>query len=215
MMGTARHIPNLITLARIPLTLLLLYFILRGEYVSAIPAFAAICLTDLLDGAAARALGACTRLGAYMDVAADLFYVMASLAVLNMKGLAPIWFTIVTAAKFIEFFITSNTLKKGNSPQIAWIFDGLGRCFSALAFLSPGVLCLTNLLPGGAVHFRYCFLFAACVFAAASSFARVVRCIMSMKPSHGPCLCNDAPAVHPTKPRNECPFRHQEGHQSL
>lgn len=193
MMRTARHIPNLITLARIPLTLLLLYFILRGEYVNAIPTFVAICLTDLLDGATARSLGACTRLGAYMDVATDVFYVMVSLAVLNVIGLAPVWFTIVTLIKFIEFFITSIILKRDNSNKSAWVFDGLGRCFSVLAFLSPGVLCVAILLPGGAVQFLYCFLFTVCIFAAASSIIRIVRCVVSVKHSRGPRLRNNAP----------------------
>ena len=200
-MSTVRHIPNMITLSRIPFTLLLLYFILRGEYVSAMPVFAAICLTDISDGALARALGACTHLGAYMDVIADLFYVMASLAVLNVIGLAPVWFTIVTATKFIEFFITSFILKKGNSPKNAWVFDGLGRCFSALAFLSPGVFCLAILLPGGAVYFRFCFMLVTCAFAVASSIARFVRCVASVKHGHGPRLCNDAHAMHPMHPR--------------
>ena len=192
-MSTTRHIPNLITLARIPLTLLLLYFILRGEYVNAIPTFVSVCLTDISDGAIARALGACTRLGAYMDVAADLFYVTVSLTVLNVTGLAPVWFTIVTVIKFIEFFITSFLLNKGNSPKSPWVFDGLGRCFSALAFLSPGALCVAILLPGGAVYFRYCFLFTACILAAASSITRFVCCAVSVKPSHCPCQRNDAP----------------------
>ena len=201
-MSTVRHIPNMITLARIPFTLLLLYFILRGEHVSAMPAFAAICLTDISDGAAARALGACTRRGAYMDVAADLFYVMASLAVLNTKGLAPVWFTIVTAIKFIEFCLTSFVLNKGNSPQYTWVFDGLGRCFSTLAFLSPGVFCLAILLPDCAVYMRFCIMFATCVFAAASFFVRFVRCVVSMKSIRSPYLCNNAPTMQPAKPRN-------------
>lgn len=180
-MGVIRYVPNIITFVRIPLTFLLLCSIIQDEYMSAAFVFAAICLTDISDGIAARMIGACTRFGAYMDVAVDLFYVMASLIVLNMKGLAPVWFTAVSAFKFIEFAVTSYLLKKDNGNISIWAFDGLGRCFSALAFLSPGVFCLDILFPGGAEHFQYFFPILASAIAVASTNVRVARCVKSVK----------------------------------
>ncbi len=181
MMCAVSHIPNIITLARLALTPLLARFILQGEYMSALAVFTAICLTDVSDGAAARALGTCSRLGAHLDVAADLLYVMATLTVLNMRGLAPTWFTAVAAIKCVEFIITSSMLKEGNRNESIWVFDGLGRCFSALAFLSPGVFCLAALLPGDAVYVMYVLLVPTSVFAAASSAARIARCVISAR----------------------------------
>jgi hypothetical protein len=45
-------------------------------------------------------------------------------------------------------------------------------------------------------------MLVTCAFAAASSIARFVRCIISVKPIHDPYPCNNAPAMHPAKPRN-------------
>jgi phosphatidylglycerophosphate synthase len=71
--GIARRVPTLITCTRPVFTLFFIRFMLRGEMTAALAVFAAICLTDILDGMAARALKACTLLGAYLDVASDLF----------------------------------------------------------------------------------------------------------------------------------------------
>lgn len=187
--GAARHIPNIITSIRFPLTLLLLFFIQRSEYSNAVAVFAVICLTDIFDGIAARALAACTRLGAYMDVSADLLYVMASLVVLNIKGLAPPWFTAITAIKFVEFAVTSSILKRSVGKKSVWIFDGLGRSFSALAFIAPGVFCIAAMYLKASEYIVYLLIVPACAFAAASSAARVVRCRIFMKSSS--CIDNE------------------------
>lgn len=176
-----RHIPNIITFVRIPLTLILIHFILQDEYVSAALVIAVICLTDISDGAAARALGACTHLGAYMDVAADLLYVMASLIVLNIKDLAPSWFTMVTALKFVDFAITSSILKRDAGNKCTWVFDDLGRCFSALTFISPGIFCLAALFPGNMRYVVYYILIPASALAVISFVCRIARCVRITK----------------------------------
>jgi CDP-diacylglycerol--glycerol-3-phosphate 3-phosphatidyltransferase len=151
-MGASRYIPNIITLMRPLLTLIFVYCILQGHYISAISMFATIGLTDIFDGVAARALAACTRLGALMDVSADLLYVMASLVVLNIKGLAPAWFTAVTALKFVEFAGTSSILNRRVGNKSTWIFEGLGRWFSALALISPVFFALRRCIRGLSVR---------------------------------------------------------------
>jgi CDP-diacylglycerol--glycerol-3-phosphate 3-phosphatidyltransferase len=147
---------------------------------SAIPVFAAICLTDILDGITARAMAVCTHLGAYMDVAADLLYVMSSLVLLDMKGLAPYWFTGVAALKFVEFAVTSLLLKRNAGNKNAWIYDGLGRCFSALVFITPGVFCIAAMYREAMEYVVYFLLIPACVFAVVSSAVRIARCGISM-----------------------------------
>lgn len=176
-----KHVPNAVTLARPVLTSFFVYFILHGNYMRAILVFAAICLTDIFDGIAARALAACTRLGAYMDVSADLLYAMASLVVLNIKGLAPPWFTAVTALKFVEFAVTSSVLNRSAKNKSAWIFDGLGRCFSTLTFIAPGVFCFAGMYPRASEYVVSFLLVPACALAAASSAVRVTRCVISVK----------------------------------
>jgi CDP-diacylglycerol--glycerol-3-phosphate 3-phosphatidyltransferase len=116
-----------------------------------------------------------------MDVSADLLYVMASLIVLNIKGLAPPWFTVVTALKFVEFAVTSSILSRSAGNKSAWIFDWLGRCFSALAFIAPGVFCIAAMYPAVFEYVVSFLLVLTCALAAASSAVRVTRCGISMK----------------------------------
>lgn len=180
-MCTVRHMPNIITFSRVALTLIFGYSILQDEYIIAIIIFGAICVTDLADGTVARAMGACTRFGAYIDVTADLIYVLSALIVFNIKGLAPKWFTALVLIKFMEFAITSFVLKTGSRSESPWEFDSIGRCFSVQVFVLPGILCLTVLFQADFVYFQYFFLIPACVLATASSIARIGRCIMSVK----------------------------------
>lgn len=187
-MSAARHIPNIITFIRLPLTILLLFFIQRSEYPNAVAVFVVISLSDIFDGIAARALSACTRFGAYMDVSADLLYVMASLVILNTKNLAPSWFTAIIALKFAEFAVTSSILKRNAVGKGVWIFDGLGRSFSALAFIAPGVFCFAAMYLKASEYIVYFLIIPSCAFAAASSFVRVLRCRISMK--SGCCIGN-------------------------
>jgi hypothetical protein len=58
------------------------------------------------------------------------------------------------------------------------------------------------LLPDCDVYFRLCFMLVICAFAAASSIARFVRCIISVKPIHSSYPCNNAPNIQPMHPRN-------------
>lgn len=180
-MGAARHIPNTITFIRFPLTLLLLFFIHRSEYPNAVAVFAVISLTDIFDGMTARALGACTRLGAYIDVFIDLLYVMSSLVVLNIKGLAPTGFTVITALKFTEFAVTSSILKRDEEKKNVWMFDRLGRSFSVLAFIAPGAFCVAAMIPGASLYIIYFLLVPACGLAVVSFAVRIARCRIFLK----------------------------------
>jgi CDP-diacylglycerol--glycerol-3-phosphate 3-phosphatidyltransferase len=103
-------------------------------------------------------------------------YVLSSLIVLNAAGIAPIWFTFVVAFKFLEFTATNTVLKKVQRKGGVWIFDGFGRCFALLAFLSPGAFCLAELIPG-VKHVVNFMLISVCIFAAASVTLRIARCI--------------------------------------
>ena len=169
-------IPDLITLARPPLTLLFVGLIRREAWSIALPVFLCICLTDLLDGAAARALQSSTRLGACMDVAFDLYYVTVSLAVLNARGLAPVWFSGITALKFAEFAATSAWLQGRRNEKSIWVFDPPGRCYGVCVFLAPGAFCAAAVWPAAAPA---CLILSVltCAVGAVSSANRIKQCI--------------------------------------
>jgi cardiolipin synthase len=66
-----RHIPNILTLARLALVPCFLFASMRGMFVAAFVIFVAAALTDIFDGMIARRLNVKTRLGALLDPAAD------------------------------------------------------------------------------------------------------------------------------------------------
>ena len=70
-MGKFVNLPNLLTLARIVLTPVIVLEIRGGRHVEALIVFFLAAFTDLLDGAAARRFGIATPAGAYLDPIAD------------------------------------------------------------------------------------------------------------------------------------------------
>jgi phosphatidylglycerophosphate synthase len=177
MTTAVRHIPNLITTLRVLLTPLSAHFILRGEYICAAAVIAVIGLTDVSDGAVARALGVCSRLGSVFDVVADLLFIAISLLALNLAGLAPVWFSAIVACKFLEFWLTSRDLNKDDSCKNVWAFDRMGRCFAAMVFLFPGAICLSAFLFENMKNIACFYLIPACAVAAVSSVQRIVACL--------------------------------------
>ena len=186
-MALARHIPNLITFSRIPLAILHVVFILQGEYTPALIAFSLISFSDLADGAAARALSARTRLGELMDVVADLLYILSSLIALNIKGLAPVWFTGVVAIQFASFTASTLLFHIEREDHI-WHFDWIGRCFAVLVYLSPAVFYLGKLLPDAPEYITLFLLILACALAAASFIAKTIQVLKFLQSKKHPDL---------------------------
>ena len=114
-----KNLPNIITLLRIPLTIIFLKSIydfaynnydIRMEKAVGITIF--IYLSDFFDGRVARRLNICTRLGSILDVYADLFYILSCLILFNYMKIIPIYFTIVVIFKFVEFNLTTYIINR-------------------------------------------------------------------------------------------------------
>ena len=102
-----RHLPNLLTLARLLLVPCFLWVSTQGMYVTAFVIFVSAAVTDILDGWLARKLNVRSRVGALMDPAADkalmvsafLYYTFAAkLPVIELPG----WLTFTV---FIRDFL--------------------------------------------------------------------------------------------------------------
>ena len=102
-----RHIPNILTIARLLLVPCFLWASMKGLYVTAFTIFVSAAVTDVLDGWLARRLDVRSRLGALLDPAADktlmvcgfLYYTFAAkLPVVELPG----WLTF---AVFIRDFL--------------------------------------------------------------------------------------------------------------
>lgn len=99
-----RYIPNLLTVARIlatPLLLLLLTVPSQAGQVGAVLLFVLASLSDYYDGVLARRLGVRTRLGKYLDPLADKVLVLGTFGMLALQNptVVPWWAVVLIAAR--------------------------------------------------------------------------------------------------------------------
>ncbi|MFO7605853.1 MAG: CDP-alcohol phosphatidyltransferase family protein [Desulfurivibrionaceae bacterium] len=93
------NVPNSITLVRIILVPIMLYFLIEGDKRSALIVFVTAALSDGLDGFFAKILHQKTRLGAFLDPIADKLLLSTSFIVLAIFGLAPTWLAIMAVSR--------------------------------------------------------------------------------------------------------------------
>ena len=107
-----RHIPNILTVARLLLVPCFLIASMRGMYTTAFVLFVTAAVTDILDGMLARRLNVRSRLGALLDPAADktlmvcgyLYYTFArDLPLLGIPG----WMTFAVFIRDVLIVLTA------------------------------------------------------------------------------------------------------------
>jgi cardiolipin synthase len=86
-----RHLPNVITLARIGACAPLAWLILDGEDRAALWLALAMGVSDVLDGMLARKFGWQSRLGGLLDPVADKLFMIAAFLALGAVGALPLW----------------------------------------------------------------------------------------------------------------------------
>ncbi|MCL2446498.1 MAG: CDP-alcohol phosphatidyltransferase family protein [Oscillospiraceae bacterium] len=74
-----KHLPNILSFSRIPLSILLLFLVNYSAWFVAVYVFTG--LTDVLDGQLARKHGRCTDFGAKLDGFADLLFMLCCLVI--------------------------------------------------------------------------------------------------------------------------------------
>jgi cardiolipin synthase len=90
-------VPNAVTLLRLLLVPVFLWFHWRNYPEWALAAFVVASFYDLLDGLLARLLNQRSKLGGVLDPIADKALIFAALFSLLFQGLIPIWLVAVTA----------------------------------------------------------------------------------------------------------------------
>lgn len=154
-------IPNIITLIRVFLIPVFLFYAYKGltsdfPYIFiatdiALFTFIIIRITDCLDGWIARLTNSTSILGSYLDVWSDFLFVLCSFLMLNFLNIIPSWLTALAIYKFFEFLILSEVIKKHsaeyniNSDRVLY-YDVPGRIASALFYLLPSLILILNLL---------------------------------------------------------------------
>jgi cardiolipin synthase (CMP-forming) len=160
------NIPNLITIARILLVPVTIWFLIAGDFGPAFGVFLLAGLSDGLDGWLARATGTQSELGAYLDPIADKALLVSTYTTLGIIKILPAWLVIavitrdvmivggVMLLRFMDKPIDVKPLfiSKANTVlQIAFIVCVLGllsfnwQAMQFMALASYAVLALTVL----------------------------------------------------------------------
>jgi cardiolipin synthase len=89
------NLPNLLTLLRLFLVPVVVFYIVAGHYTLAASLFGVAAFTDILDGAAARGLGLTSQAGAYLDPIADKCLLSGVYLALAWARLVPRWLVVL------------------------------------------------------------------------------------------------------------------------
>lgn len=92
-------VPNILTISRILLTPLLIWFLLDHRLNDALIVFFVAGMTDGLDGLIARLFNQKSRLGAYLDPVADKLLLVSSFVLLGRLGLVPVWLVVIAVSR--------------------------------------------------------------------------------------------------------------------
>lgn len=100
----AMNLPNLITCFRIVASFVFLYYGLKAQWDVAFPVFFVAALSDMVDGAIARIFRQRTRLGAFLDPAADKLLMFFGFVTLTQGNYLPLGLTLLVIAR--DFLIS-------------------------------------------------------------------------------------------------------------
>lgn len=94
-----KHIPNILTIIRILLIPVILFYVFTGQYIIAFIVFTLSGLTDIADGFIARKFNLISNFGKLMDPLADKLTQIATLTSLVITDIIPIWILIIVLFK--------------------------------------------------------------------------------------------------------------------
>lgn len=95
----AKHIPNILTVARFFLIPFIIYFLIIDNYLLAFVFLTISGLTDVLDGFIARKFNFITNFGKLVDPLADKATQISVLLTLTLKGIIPFWMIVIVVLK--------------------------------------------------------------------------------------------------------------------
>jgi len=132
---------NVVTLARLAVTPLLVADIRAGFHASCALLFAYAVATDLVDGRLARRRGEVSRLGGLFDHATDAIFVSAGLAALASLGrLTPV-LPVLVMVSFLQYVVDSNA-HRGSALRAS----ALGRVNGVAYYVLLGTVLLRDAL---------------------------------------------------------------------
>jgi len=150
------NLPNLITVARILLTPVLVIFLINGRITAALVVFVIAGLSDGLDGFIARMMRNKTRFGEITDPLADKLLLDTTYVTLAIGGRVPAWlavvvlsrdFLIITGIALLTFFDRPVTIKPLLSSKVTTFF----QISTIVVILSADFFTLSTMLMDAAI----------------------------------------------------------------
>ncbi len=129
-----KHIPNILTIFRFILIPIIFYFVLKNNYILAVIFLILSGATDVLDGYIARKYNFVTTFGTLVDPLADKFTQIATLLVLVIKNLIPLWILLVLLLK--EILMISGASFLFEKQTIAIPSKWYGKITTVLIYLA-------------------------------------------------------------------------------
>lgn len=99
------NIPNLITVARMLMTPVVVMMIISGRYLPAFLTFVLAGVSDGIDGFIARHFNLRTELGAYLDPLADKALLISIYVTLSIFGELPAWVAILVVSRDVMILV--------------------------------------------------------------------------------------------------------------
>lgn len=173
-------VPNLLTLSRILLTPLLIWFLLERKLNQALVVFFIAGMTDGLDGLIARLFQQKSRLGAVLDPLADKFLLVSSLLILGHIGLIPGWLVVIAVARDVVI-VTGTSLLIVLRYQVEMQPTLLGKLTTLMQLLAVLLALSSSLITVAAWIHSLLFAVTAgfCIASGAQYFRRGILLVQS------------------------------------
>jgi cardiolipin synthase len=104
------YLPNLISLTRLGLAVVMYYSIVQEEWLTAMVILCIAILSDLLDGFLARKFNRTSNIGGVLDHGSDAIFVAVSIAALAHHGFAPALLGLLILIAFLQYLLDSKSL---------------------------------------------------------------------------------------------------------
>lgn len=150
-MGKITNSANLMSILRIGFVPVFLAVLFQGFTTNnmflrvwAILLFGLICGTDVFDGIVARKFNQTSRIGEWLDLTADLIFLLATYSLLFVVGIAPVWMIALILMKFLDYVVTSHFLKSV-APEKLFVHDLIGRTVIFLYIVTIGAILVNGL----------------------------------------------------------------------
>ena len=172
-MGSTLTVANQLTLLRMLLIPLFVLLVVYGELGWALALFVTAGVTDGLDGLIARRRGQKTRLGAWLDPAADKLLLVTTFVVLTLPGLGlvnrlPIWLTVLIISRDVVIVLTVAVVNLAIGPR-TFHPSIFGKIATAVYIVTAVVTMMFNYLGYHSAAVDAC-VYASLVITLVSSF---------------------------------------------